>query len=479
MRCLTSIEPKQVMKYFEDICSIPHGSGNTKAVSSYCAAYARAHGFDYRTDDMNNIIIFCPASDGYENAPTMIIQGHLDMVCEKENGSDFDFQNDALKLYAQGDYIAADGTTLGGDDGIAIAMALALMDSDAPHPKIEAVFTVDEEIGMLGAASIDTSALSGKYLLNIDSENEGVLTVSCAGGSCTSCIIPVQYEKRTGNIYKITIDGLIGGHSGVEADKGRANANILMGRLLHGLFKAEGLLISELEGGMKDNAIPVSASAVIMCGGNLPEIIEKYRGIFANEYKVSENIIKISAKPLGKYERSVLSPKCTEKILSFLISVPNGIINMSREIDGLVQTSLNLGILRLNSNALSASFSVRSSIDSEKDLLNMRLEAISAAFGGVTEISGAYPAWEYNGSSRLRALMTSIFRRQYNREPRLEAIHAGLECGIFCGKLKGLDCVSFGPDILDIHTPRERLSISSVQRVWEYLKEIAASFKHL
>ena len=472
MQHLNNLEPKRVMEYFEEICAIPHGSGNTKEISDYCADFARAHGFEYYQDDMNNIIIICPASEGYENSPAVIIQGHLDMVCEKEDGYDFDFKKDGLNLRINGDFIDAEGTTLGGDDGIAVAMALALMDSDLPHPKIEAVFTVDEEVGMLGAAKIDLSVLTGKTLINIDSEDEGVLTVGCAGGSCTKCVIPVMYEKRTGNVYKITVDGLFGGHSGVEINKGRANADMLIGRLLFELANFCNISISELSGGLKDNAIPVSSSAVIVCDCDFSETIEKYRKIFEKEYKSADGGIKISVKPLGKYERSVLVKNCAKRIVSFLISVPNGVINMSRDIDGLVQTSLNLGILTLTDNALEASFSVRSSLGSEKELLNTRLGAITDSFGGYIEISGDYPAWEYNDNSKLRNLMVEVFKEQYGREPKIEAIHAGLECGIFCGKIDGLDCVSLGPDILEIHTPRDRLSISSTARVWKFINEV-------
>ena len=478
MRILENTEPKSVMAHFEDLCRIPHGSSNTKAISDYCAGFAKKHGFTFYQDELNNIIIVCPASEGYESSPPVIIQGHLDMVCEKEHDCDFDFKKDALRLKIDGDFISAEGTTLGGDDGIAVAMALAVMaDKSIPHPEIEAVFTVDEETGMTGASAIDLSMLRGKMLLNIDSEEEGILTVSCAGGSCTKSIIPVEYSKAHGNIYKIVIDGLAGGHSGVEINKGRGNANILMGRLLYALSKKADIRIAELEGGMKDNAIPLSSTAVIVCRGEINEVIEQYKAVFKNEYKTTDPNVSVRAQFLGSYARSAADADSTNRILTCLAAVPNGVQSMSCTIDGLVQTSLNLGILRLNSKEMTACFSVRSSVGSEKQMINTRLEALTCALGGKIEITGDYPAWEYRPDSSLRTLMTDVYREQYGSEPKIEAIHAGLECGIFCGKIDGLDCVSFGPDLLEIHTVRERMSISSVQRVWEYLKEVLKRLK--
>ena len=478
MRISENIEPKNVMAYFEDICSIPHGSYDTKAISDYCVNFAKEHNFTYYQDDHNNVIIICPATEGYENSPAVIIQGHLDMVCEKEHDYDFDFKTDSLRLKIDGDYISADGTTLGGDDGIAIAMALAVMADDSlPHPQIEAVFTVDEEVGMIGATAIDPSPLSGKMLLNIDSEEEGVLTVSCAGGARAECTVPVKREKNNGNIYKIIINNLTGGHSGMEINKGRANANIVMGRLLYAISQQSDMYIAELEGGMKDNAIPTSATAVILCNDDISTIIRKYNKIFSKEYPGTEPCLLFRAQFLGRYARNTLDINSTKKITSFLMCAPNGVQKMSREIEGLVQTSLNLGILRLNDDNMCASFSLRSSLDSEKDMLVSRLKALTMLSGGEIEISGDYPAWEYKAESALRKVMTDVYKEQYGTEPKIEAIHAGLECGIFCGKISGLDCVSFGPDILDIHTTSERISISSICRVWEYLKEVLKRLK--
>ncbi len=478
MKISENIEPKQVMRYFEDICAIPHGSTDTKAICDYCESFAKKHGFQYYRDLMNNIIIACPASPGYESSPAVILQGHLDMVCEKDPGYDFDFSKDGLHLLSDGDFIYAQHTTLGGDDGIAVAMALAVMsDASILHPKIEAVFTVDEEIGMTGASGIDLSMLEGRTLINIDSENEGVLTVSCAGGACAKSTIPVRYEKHSGNVYKIEVDGLRGGHSGMEINAGRANADILIGRLLYAVAKRHDIRIAELCGGLKDNAIPSSAAAVIISKDDIYDIIKKYESLFGNEYKRTDSDIRIKASLLGSYAKNALDDDSTKRVLTYLILAPNGVQRMSSDIEGLVQTSLNLGILKLDMQSLTACHSVRSSCESEKQLLNERIKALAALLGGAAEISGEYPAWEYRPDSRLRRIMTEVFIEQYGHEPKTEAIHAGLECGILCGKLENLDCVSIGPDLLDIHTPRERMSISSVQRVWKYIKEVLKRLK--
>ncbi len=478
MNILENIEPKNVMRFFEELCRIPHGSSDTKAISDYCVAFAVSRNLDYFQDEFNNVVIYCPATEGYETSPAVIIQGHLDMVCEKEHGTDFNFKTDALNLTVNGDYISAEGTTLGSDDGIAVAMALAVMDdSSISHPKIEALFTVDEEIGMLGASAFDFSKTSGRLLINIDSEVEGVFTAGCAGGACTSAIIPVKRIKKSGSIYKIIIDGLTGGHSGIEIDKGRGNANILMGRVLYAVSEKHPVNLIALEGGMKDNAIPLSATATVMCDGDISEIITAFNSIFKNEYRVTDRNVTLKAQLLGSYAKSVLDSESTYDVISFLISAPNGIQSMSSDITGLVQTSLNLGILRLDDTSMTACFSVRSSIESEKQFVNSKIKTLSALCGGKTDISGEYPAWEYKENSRLRSVMTDVFERQYGHDPVIDIIHAGLECGIFSGKRHELDCVSFGPDLLEIHTTRERMSISSVQRVWKFLLEVLKELK--
>ena len=477
MDVLKNIYPEGMFRYFEELCAIPHGSGNTRQISDYCVEFARKHGFEYYQDGANNVIIIKPATKGYEEAAPVIIQGHLDMVCEKAAESSMDFFKDGLELIVEGDYIRANGTTLGGDDGIAVAMALALMDDNTvSHPRLEAVFTTDEEIGMLGAAVLDVSMLKGRKLINIDSEAEGIFTVSCAGGICSTCILPVQRDMVRGIEYDITIDGLIGGHSGVEIDKGRANSSVLMGRLLYSLSKELPINIMSLSGGMKDNAIPVKTRAAIVLNSQDVDkaegIVEGFRIAFKNEYITPDPDIRISTE-ISEETKDIWVLNCdsTRKVIGLLMLLPNGIQAMSMDIPGLVQTSLNMGILILEEDALRCSFAVRSSIDSQKKMLNDRLSCMMELLGGRMEFMGDYPGWEFKKDSDLREILVQVYREQYGSEPKIEAIHAGLECGMFSGKLPGLDCISFGPNLIDIHTYRERMSISSVQRVWNFLLE--------
>lgn len=477
MRVLT-MEPERVFWYFEEISCIPRGSGNTKAVSDYCTAFAREQGLAFVQDSLNNVIIFKPASAGREQEEPVILQGHLDMVCEKNLDCAHDFFHDGLLLQTDGVNVFADGTTLGGDDGIAVAYMLALLESDSiSHPPLEAVFTVDEETGMFGAAALDTSVLKGKRLINLDSEEEGVLLTSCAGGVKCSCRLPVEYvevEKRT--FVRIKISGLQGGHSGTEIDKGRCNANKLMGRLLFSLNQKMDISIASLEGGLQDNAIPreTVADAVVKKEDvsrfmlELEAFQEKLRAeLTGKEPELSVNGVIMEQEPA-----QMLSPVSMQKLLFLLVQCPNGVQEMSQEIAGLVEISLNLGVLRLSANEAKLDFALRSSIGTAKEALRDKLAYLVEFLGGECVITGDYPAWEYKRDSRLRKTCVEAFCQVYGREPEIAALHAGLECGILADKIEGFDAVSMGPDIFDIHTPKERMSISSVQKTWTYLQKI-------
>ncbi len=467
MSVLQNVVPQRVLYYFEQLCAIPHGSGDTDRISEYCVKVAQDLGLDVTKDSLNNVVIKKPASKGYETHAPVIIQGHLDMVCEKDADCDLDFSTDGLRLGIDGDWIYAKGTTLGGDDGIAVAMALAVLeDNTLPHPPIEAVFTTDEETGMYGAEGIDVSGLNGKLLLNIDSECEGILTVSCAGGARAEIEIPLTAESNSLPCKKIVFKGLQGGHSGVEIDKGRINADVLMGQFLTTL--PDSCRIVEAFGGTKDNAIPSRAECIVATPVDLSEIATQ----FAEQNRPETDpglIIEISDVKTTEF---CYDADSTRRIGAFLTTVPNGIQAMSKNIEGLVQTSLNLGQLRCDKTNLTATFSVRSSVGAEKRELLKKLEDTAVTFGGNFDSHGDYPAWEYKEDSILRETMIRIYREQYGKEPVVEAIHAGLECGFFCDKIPGLDAVSFGPNMKDIHTPRERLSISSVARTYDYLCNI-------
>ena len=474
MAVLDQLEPKNVFRFFEQMCAIPHGSYNTKAVSDWCVAFAKERGLEHYQDEMNNVILIKEASAGYEEAQPVILQGHLDMVCEKAPGCEKDMAREGLDLAVEGDYIYAEGTTLGGDDGIAVAMALAALDDESlPHPRLEVILTTYEEVCMYCAMALYVSPIRGRKLLNLDSEAEGVFTVSCAGGSMAACGLPVARAPFGGDILRVRVAGLTGGHSGAEIHKGRANANMLLGRLLRAMAAETELRLVSADGGLKDNAIPVAAEAVVAAedGRKAKAAAERMAACFQTEYRRSDPMLTVTAEEAAAAWQP-MDASSTERTVCLLACAPNGVQTMSQDIHGLVQTSLNLGILKTGENAVTASFCIRSSVDSEKEMLKDRLACLLAQLGGGVSFSGEYPGWAYRPDSPLRELMTEVYREQYGREPKVEAIHAGLECGLLAGKLPGLDCVSIGPDLLEIHTPREKMSISSVQRVWAFVREV-------
>lgn len=484
MGILSNLEPVPVFQYFEEICGIPHGSSNTKAISDYCVNFAKKHNLRYIQDNTNNVIIFKDGTAGYENAAPVMLQGHLDMVCEKDADCNIDFTAEGLRLQLEDNIVSAQGTTLGGDDGIAIAYALAILASDdIPHPPLEAVFTVDEEIGMLGASALDCSPLKSRIMLNVDSEEEGHLLVSCAGGICATAHLPLVYEETSGIVADLTINGLIGGHSGVEIDKGRANACMLLGRTLYELQKDFAFKLLSVQGGLKDNAIPREASAKLLLDESTD--VESFFGavdglgsIYAKEYARTDASVQLNLHTEKTSETiRTMTKETTARVITALVNLPNGIQRMSHDIDGLVQTSLNLGILSTAESEVVFSFAVRSSVETEKAELVNRICCLMEAIGGTVTCAGSYPAWEYRKDSPLRELMVQVFEEQYGKKPVIQALHAGVECGLFSGSLPGLDCVSYGPDMKDIHTPKECMDVESVQRVWNYTLEILKRLK--
>lgn len=477
MAVLENLEPKRVFYYFEELTKIPHGSGNTKEISDYLVEFAKKRGLRYIQDESNNVVIFKDASEGYEKAPVVMLQGHMDMVCEKKLESSHDFAKDALRLGIDGDFIYAKDTTLGGDDGIAVAYVLAILEDDTlQHPALEVVITVDEEIGLLGAAALDTAPLKAKYLLNLDSEEEGYLWAGCAGGMTAVSKLPVRYQEYTNEKWKVTVSGLKGGHSGAEIDKNRANATILLARFLHEAEGGAEYALAELTGGQKDNAIPRKAEALVLAdaedGKALGAYAETFTETLRREYTGSDEGITVTVEALGEGTEPVLHPVSQEKVLFFLLHYPNGIQKMCGFIEDLVETSCNLGITSLTPEALCGTASVRSSVGSAKQALADKIAYLTEFLGGSFDIEGDYPAWEYRQDSSLRPVMTEVFREMYGKEPEVKVIHAGLECGLFYEKISGLDCVSLGPDMQNIHTTEEKLSISSVERVWKYLLEV-------
>lgn len=463
-RVLSALTPKRVFEIFEDICAIPHGSGNTKAISDYCVNFAKSHGLPVFQDAHNNVIIKKPASPGYENHGAVVLQGHLDMVCEKENGCKFDFEREGLKLVTNGDFVSACGTTLGGDDGVAVAIALSILcDNSLKTPPIEAVFTTDEETGMYGAKGIDVSLLSAKRFINIDSENEGVFTVGCAGGCRVEIKLPVKTETVNKPAYKVTVSGLIGGHSGTEIGKGRLNANKVLAEFLR--YCGEDIQISAISGGNKDNAIPTSANCIVFS-----DVTEKAKEFMKKNSPGSDSGLNITASP-AKCDRA-FTTDCSKQIIDLLCALPCGVRGMSEEIENLVETSLNIGILKCNETDVFITLSLRSSKSDKLAALKDELKTVADRFGAQFTAHGDYPAWEYRKNSPLRDKMTAVFKSIYGKEPQIEVIHAGLECGLFAERIKGFDAVSIGPDLFDIHTPRERMSISSVGRTYKFICKV-------
>ena len=383
MSVLANYEPKNVFSYFEKLCTIPRGSGNTDGVASYLVNFAKEHGLESYRDAANNVIIRKPASAGYENADTIILQGHHDMVCEKEEGLDFDFTKDAIQPVIDGDWIRAKGTTLGGDNGIAVAMILAILADDTlAHPPIEALITADEEIGMLGAFALDCKQLTGHKLINLDSEYEGILMCSCAGGINARSRVPVARENISGTLVDISIKGLTSGHSGVEIDKGRANANVLMGRLLCELAAKESYRLAALEGGSRDTAIAAASMAQIMVeperAAAVCETVKQLGAQYAGEYATAEPGMALDAAIGAIKNCSVLTMASTEKVYRVLAALPDSVQAMSVDMPGLVQTSTNFGLLKLTDNELTFSNTVRSSITAQKEWVVEKIASIVA-----------------------------------------------------------------------------------------------------
>ncbi len=471
---LSGLKPQNVFYYFEKLCAIPHGSGNTKAISDYLAEFAKEHNLRHIQDQLNNVIIFAPASPGYEDHAPVIIQGHMDMVCEKDADCFLDMEKDGLDVMHDGEYVFAKGTTLGGDDGIAVAYALAILaDNTIVHPALEVVVTVDEETGMDGAAGIDLSCLKGRKLLNIDSEEEGILTVSCAGGAKSTVALPLARRAVYGPCIKLVVENLQGGHSGVEIHKRLANANKMMGVLLHRVRELMPLCLTKLEGGAKDNAIPRSCEATMVAMGmnleRINSICDALQQEIRSNFDEPEAIVR--GEDVDALGGNALSAEDTDRVIKLLNEAPNGVQSWSEDIPGLVQTSLNLGIMNL-ADSFCMTFAVRSSVNTEKEALLKALADLAANYRGEYTQRGEYPAWEYKKDSQLRDTMVNTYEKLYGEKPQVVAIHAGLECGLLGEKLPGLDCVSFGPDMKDIHTSREKLNIASTERTWNYLLEV-------
>lgn len=477
---LSSVKPQMVFKYFSEISAIPRGSENMEGIADYCIDFASKHSLKAVRDSANNVIIYKPATVGFENSEPIILQGHLDMVCQKEQSSSIDFANDGLDIYIDGDFVKARGTTLGADNGIAVSMILSVLESDdISHPAIEAVFTTDEEIGMIGASKLDMSLLTAKRMINLDAEEDDTLTVSCAGGADFKAFISLNRKEKSGTGVKIVFKNLLGGHSGVEIDKGRVNANILMGRFLNHMQNRTAFDLISINGGDKGNAIPNHAELQICT--NQPQTFineaQEYINIIKNEMIHREPNFDAEISVLEETEYSVLAEDIKQKLINILLLVPDGVQQMSAEIKGLVETSLNLGVLKTENTEALMHFTLRSNKKSALVYIEDKLRAFFYAMPCKIEVSGYYPAWEFKSNSKLQRIYKNCFLVQYGFAPKVEAIHAGLECGMFSAAIDELDCIAMGPQLYDVHTVNEKLSISSTKSTYILLTKILENCK--
>ncbi len=481
MNVLQGFKPQDVFYYFEEICRIPHGSGNTQKMSDYLVAFARERNLEHYQDNIGNVIIIKDATEGYEHAAPVMLQGHMDMVAVKKPEADIDMAKEGLRLRTEGDRIYAKDTSLGGDDGIAVAYGLAILaSSTVKHPRLEFVVTVDEEVGMDGAREIDLSPCRAVTLINLDSEEEGIFLAGCAGGARVNYKASYQLSNQEGMLCQIKVSGLLGGHSGAEIHKERGNANGLLLRTLKQLSNQINFQLISLSGGLADNAIPRQAEAEIL----ITDGEELVTGIIAaidkdirQELAEKDPLVLVEVSLLEKTSTAVIGKEDTARLLAFLHALPSGVQAMSGAMEGLVETSLNLGILSCKEGQLRIGISVRSSYESAKSALVEKLKGLAYLAGVNVEVTGDYPGWAYRKDSPLRDRMVALYETMYDKKPEIQAIHAGLECGLFAYKIPGLDCVSIGPDMKNIHTTEEELSISSTERVYNFLLKLLEEMK--
>ncbi len=458
MSLFDDIKQNNVLEYFEQLSQVPRGSFNSKGIADFLCSFAKSNNLEYYRDDSDNVVIYKP---GTKCGEPVILQGHTDIVCDSDG--EFDFKNSPIKLLRYGDVVTADGTTLGADNGIACAMMMSILtDNSLRHPPVECVFTSNEEVGLLGAAALDCSVIKGKRMLNIDSECEGIFTVGCAGGISVAAEKNCGISNNTAKTYKLSVSGLDGGHSGVEIHKNRCNAIKLAAKIISEIGNYN---IISINGGSKENAIPSGCEIVFAANIEDKNITQKYIQYVKSTYSDADCKIEICDMPVS--ERTFTTAD-SAKIIDVLIALPDGIRCMNRIIPDLVQTSSNIGVVTTKGNGIKFEISIRSSASSEKYQLQKNIADILKKYDFDVDIHGDYPAWEFKEKSQIKDLAIKTYVDMYGKQPVIDVIHAGLECGLFSDKIQNLDCISYGPDLLDIHTTSERMSISSVLRVYEF-----------
>ena len=469
---LKDLNPSLVFKYFEELSQIPRGSYNEQEISDYLVNFAKKLNLEVVQDEHLNVIIRKPATPGYENCPGVILQGHMDMVCEKNKDVNHDFEKDPIKLRIVDDMIYASGTTLGADNGIAVAMSLAVLASnDLQHPDLEVLVTTNEEAGMTGTKGLDGDLLKGKYIINLDSEEEGYLLVSCAGGNRSYVSLPLTYKNIDDNkqAFLVEVKGLLGGHSGMDIVKQRANSNVVMGRILNSLNLDFDLV--EVNGGSKNNAIPRECEAIVVVNKDqadtLKANVSKIEEILKHEFKTTDPGLQVIVSETTADK--VITDDCKSKAILLLNFIPNGIQTVSKDIEGLVESSSNLGVVKTTDDTMTFESAVRSSVATLRENLNAKTKMLCDTVNAKFENTDGYPAWEYAKDSKLEHICIDVYEKLTGKKPIITAIHAGVECGLLLDKMKGAQAISMGPNMFEVHTPNEHLSISSVQNVYDYL----------
>ncbi|MCL2362155.1 MAG: aminoacyl-histidine dipeptidase [Defluviitaleaceae bacterium] len=479
---ILNYEPKRVFHHFAAISKIPRGSGNEEAVSDFIAKFAEKLGLDYVQDSSHNLIIYKDGTPGYEDSPPVILQGHLDMVCEKNADTVHDFLKDPIKLYVDGDYLKADGTTLGADNGIAVAYCMALLEAkDIPHPPLEVVLTSDEEAGMTGAMNLNVNMLKGRRMVNMDSGSVGCFTAGSAAASTAEYEFFVKWEAPRENTeaYTLTVKGLQGGHSGGDINKGRGNAICILGIVLNAIERAiDNVRISNLAGGMKVNAIPREAQATIVISPSDKEILTKAVDICTTTlktfFRVADPGLKVALEPAEMPEKVIAND---EKLSYSMLLFPYGMLAMSIDIDDLVASSCNIGVIETFESDVRVSCMARGATKEYLSDVEDKIIALACLAGADIQFGHSSPAWDFNPDSEILKQFASYYKEQVGEEPKVIAMHGGLECGIFAEKLPGLDIVAIGPNMYDLHTPQERLSISSTAVIWKFLCGVLGTLK--
>ena len=479
-----SLLENRTFYYFDKLTKIPRCSCEEEKIRDYLVSFAKDHNLEYRTDAIGNVVIVKEATEGYEDVDSIILQGHMDMVCEKTPECSIDFSKDPIKYEIDGDYIIARETTLGADNGIAVAMTLALLESsDYKHPKIEALFTVNEESGMTGAGNLEKGMVTSKRLLNIDSETEGVGCISCAGAERDLIKLKKEYKEldKDKNLYEVIVNGLKGGHSGQEIQVGLGNAVKILGRSLYRLFQTVDGDLIEIEGGAKPNAIPRYARALVAVKEEdikeVQDLIVELNSEFVTELGKVDPDVRINFEKSKESFEKAFTSDLRDRVINLLNLLPNGVISMSKNIHGLVETSVNVGVIENKEDSVNIISNIRSSVSSHKEYIGSVNKIAAKTFGAEVEVIAKYPAWEYKENSPLREVAKEAYKEVSGKDFKLEAIHAGLECGIFVETIGDIDMLSIGPNMKGVHAPGEHLSISSTERVFDFLIKILEKLK--